>query len=207
MFHPITIQISIQPERSAIQSKPYSAEIWPSKLLRELIAEEEAMSEDERITLPFNPEKIAYPETSRWCLCGIKNLSRPSKDPVAALTIIKCGALDAILRILTIGSASAPQTSNDFIGVSSNAYRDMNLEDCVIRNDPYVWDSSSMQDAALYILMNLAITPATRPDIRNSSVVRKISAVARFSISPANGSSNLDEEEQKNLQCLKAVSS
>lgn len=179
-----------------IQSKT-DTEREPSKLLRELIAKEEALSTDERRTLLFHQENIAYPETARWCLSGMKNLSRPSKDPVAALTLIQCGALDAILKILTIDT--------DFVD-TSNIYPGVKVDNGVIRNNPYVWDSNSMQDAALYILMNLAITPATRSDLRNPSIVRKVSAIAHFSSSPSDGTSNHDEEEQKNLQCLKAVS-
>jgi hypothetical protein len=188
------LKTSIQPERGMIQSKT-DTEIEPSKLLRELIAKEEALSTDERTTLLFHQENIAYPETARWCLSGMKNLSRPSKDPIAALTLIQCGALDAILKILTIDT--------DFID-TSNMYPGVKVDNGAIRNDPYVWDSNSMQDAALYILMNLAITPATRFDLRKPSIVRKISAVADFSSSPSDGTSNHDEEEQKNLQCLKA---
>ena len=74
-----------------------------------------------------------------------------------------------------------------------------------------------MQDAALYILMNLALTPVTRPHLRNKFVARKISVIARYSSSPSHGNGNgnnsghgdddIDNgngEKQKDLQCLKA---
>jgi len=89
-----------------------------------------------------------------------------------------------------------------------------------LENDPYTWDSNSMQDAALYILMNLALTPVTRPHLRNEYVARKISVIARYSSSPMHGNSghandngngngdddsdNGNGEKQKDLQCLKA---
>ena len=72
-------------------------------------------------------------------------------------------------------------------------------------NDPFTWDSNSMQDTALYILMNLALTPAIRPHLRNPNVARKLGAIAKFSSSCATFQSlSVDEEKQQNLQCLKA---
>jgi len=76
--------------------------------------------------------------------------------------------------------------------------------DRVDHNDPYTWDSNSIQDAALYILMNLALTPLTRTHLRNDNVARRISVIARYSCSPTTPSSKKDEEKQKDLQCLKA---
>ena len=74
-------------------------------------------------------------------------------------------------------------------------------------NDPYTWDSNSIQDAGLYILLNLAIHPSTRSYLKQENAANAISLVARFSSSPIpSPSSENDEEKQKNLQCLKAVS-
>eukprot|EP00979_Chaetoceros_neogracilis_P008673 scaffold1922_cov291-Chaetoceros_neogracile.AAC.16 len=71
-----------------------------------------------------------------------------------------------------------------------------------------------MQDAALYIVMNLALTPVTRLYLRNEHVARKLSVIARYSSSPnsipaPSQSTNINEhktkqEKQKDLQCLKA---
>ena len=64
-----------------------------------------------------------------------------------------------------------------------------------------------MQDAALYILMNLAITPSTRPFLRNPIVAKKVGTIAKFSTSPQDSSSksvSKAEESQKDLQCVKA---
>ncbi len=117
-----------------------------------------------------------------------------------------------ILRVLTIGSGSQRQASNDYHLFKSSEYKGINMKDEVYHNDPYTWDSSSMQDAALYVLMNLAITPGTRPHVKNETVARMVALVARYSSSPPpNPSTGLatqseEEEQQKNLQCLKAVS-
>ena len=62
-----------------------------------------------------------------------------------------------------------------------------------------------MQDAALYILMNLALTPATRPQLRNENLARRLSVISRYSSSPISPTAGVNgEEQQKDLQCLKA---
>ena len=48
----------------------------------------------------------------------------------------------------------------------------------------YTWDANSMQNAALYIVMNLVLTPITRSYLRNEHVARQISVSARYSSSP-----------------------
>jgi len=184
-----------------------------------------------RISAPFNPDAIAFPETARWALCGMKNLTRPSRDPIAAHALVQSGVLHMILRVLTIGSGSQRQASNEFHMFSSNEYKGINIKqqnqwrnqnrrqqsrddedgygyDSESRNDPYTWDSNSMQDAALYVLMNFAITPGTRPHVKNDHVARMLALVARYSSSPPpqgleNGLKD-GKERQKNLQCLKA---
>lgn len=125
-----------------------------------------------------------------------------------------------ILRVLTIGSGVQRQASNDFHIFSSNEYKGINIKQQQLQgdaqgdgssescNDPYTWDSNSMQDAALYVLMNFAITPGTRPHVKNDHVARMVALVARYSSSPQGPESEVEDgkEQQKNLQCLKAVS-
>ncbi len=78
--------------------------------------------------LPFS-SNIAHPETAKWCMCGMKNLSRPSRDPVAAKKLIQCGVLNVILRVLQVGSGSARQASNDFHRFASSEYRGINIDE------------------------------------------------------------------------------
>lgn len=191
----------MQSERSTLQSIPHT-ETGPVDFLRDLNIQEVAFMGEEYLRSPFNPKSISYPESARWCLCGIQNLSRPAKDPNAVQTLVKCGALDVILRVLTVdeicmhqGYIYCDQNSNDIHGD-------------VLRNDPYVWGPNSMQDAALYTLMNLAISPVIRDDLRKTDVAHKLATIARYSTSPDEKTTtpSPDEEGQKNMQCLKAVS-
>ena len=51
----------------------------------------------------LNPSHMMYPETARWCLSALKNLSRPCKDSSAARTLIDSGIMYFILRFISIG--------------------------------------------------------------------------------------------------------
>ena len=93
----------------------------PRQLLSDLLEEEEKQST--QFASPFNSHNLALPETARWCLCGMKNLTRPSQDPIASHCLIKCGVLPIIVKILTVGSASVKQSSNDFNVSSSVDYK------------------------------------------------------------------------------------
>ncbi len=51
----------------------------------------------------FHPNHIIYPETARWALCGMKNLSRPPcKDSFASHRLIQCGILPILLQTLNV---------------------------------------------------------------------------------------------------------
>ena len=78
--------------------------------------------------LPFSAN-IAHPETAKWCMCGLKNLSRPSRDPVAAKMLIQAGVLHVVLRVLQVGSGSMRQASNDFHKFSSGEYKGINIDE------------------------------------------------------------------------------
>ena len=78
--------------------------------------------------LPFS-NNIAHPDTAKWCLCGIKNLTRPSKDPTAAQVLFQSGIINVVLRVLTIHSGATRQASNEFNTFSSNDYRGINIDD------------------------------------------------------------------------------
>ena len=52
--------------------------------------------------------------------------------------------------------------------------------------------------------MNLAVSQSTRHHLKNNDVRELLSRIAKYSSTPT--SSISDEEKQKDLQCLKAVS-
>ena len=56
----------------------------------------------------LNPNNILHKETARWCLCALKNLTRPSKDPTAARTLLDCGILRLIHKLLFVDSTVLP---------------------------------------------------------------------------------------------------
>lgn len=75
-----------------------------------------------------------------------------------------------------------------------------------VHNNPYMWDVNSIQDTALYILMNFAVCPSTRTYLKEQNIVGDyVSRIATYSSSPSSPNSISDEEKQKDLQCLKAV--
>ena len=138
-IHPPQVSILPQGEESPIVVK---RDMTPLQLLHQLQAHtnttanintnSETSSTNNMIyspkalNLPFSPN-VTHVETARWCLCGIKNISRPSKDPIAAQALLDCGILDVVLRVLSIGSASLRQASNDFHRFSSNDFKGINI--------------------------------------------------------------------------------
>jgi hypothetical protein len=53
-----------------------------------------------------DPAHMMYPETARWCLSALKNLSRPGKDSPAANTLVNCGIMNHIMRFICIAGPS-----------------------------------------------------------------------------------------------------
>lgn len=50
-----------------------------------------------------NPATFIYPETARWCLCALKNLTRPCKDGGAAVReLIHTGIVPFLLRNVAV---------------------------------------------------------------------------------------------------------
>ena len=79
------------------------------------------------INLPFS-NNITHPETARWCLCGIKNLTRPSKDPIAAQALVQSGIIQVVLRVLSIGSGAVRQASNEFFEFKRSDFKGIGIE-------------------------------------------------------------------------------
>lgn len=120
-----------------------------------------------------------YPDTVRWCLCAMQNLTRPGKDAInnfAAFRLIHTGIVPYILRCLKISEATvdtsfASAATNDTPVPSDPA-------DC-IGNHPSSWGSQSAQDAALFVVMNLATDPSARKFLLQTDTVTVLAAIAR----------------------------
>jgi hypothetical protein len=132
-----------------------------------------------------DPAHYLFPETARWCLSALKHLSRPStKD--AANILVKTGIMNLIMRFITVPSG---ETENE--GEFTNA--------------PTCWHSSSMQDAALFVVMNLAATKASRDYIRELDGVHRLTCITDYNKRVRRETRDGDEQRQLEFQRLKAV--
>lgn len=157
-----------------------------------------------------------YPETARWCLSAIKNLTRPSNDATAAQILIKSGVHSLILQYISVieslkdgSSGSDSRTHSNSPGSSDSSHvdeADPTGKDIV--RDPSTWGSSSEEDTALSIVINLAACPLSRELLHEGHTVKALSNVANFPSHLPLGKSSLtfDQKQQLDLQRLKAVS-
>lgn len=53
----------------------------------------------------FDSGHLMYAETARWCLCALKNLTRPSKDPLAAHALMETSIVPLILKFVTVSGS------------------------------------------------------------------------------------------------------
>uniref|UniRef100_A0A7S4NC32 Uncharacterized protein n=1 Tax=Odontella aurita TaxID=265563 RepID=A0A7S4NC32_9STRA len=156
----------------------------PRKMLASLVAAEQSelassLAEDKKA---FDPADLLHPETARWCLCAIKNLTRPSsavRDPLTILAVVESGTIPVLLRVVTVSSA------NDVAG----------------------WDSNSVQDAALTSLLNLAsLTAVTmvKKHLVEQGAVEVLADVAEVGNKGGGTDPDDDAEKWRKFQRLKA---
>eukprot|EP00957_Ditylum_brightwellii_P085905 6535303-Ditylum_brightwellii.AAC.1 len=126
-----------QSDNAVLEPLTYSDEngkFSPRKLLSNLMAEDQknrpALSNlnyndgqrQRSINSHFDSKNQLFPETARWCLCAMKNLTRPSKDPIAAHAFIDAGIIPLILKIITVGGAvSAARSRHEHSPYISNS--------------------------------------------------------------------------------------
>ena len=132
--------------------------------------------------LAANPQ---FPETARWCICALKNLTRPSKDPLAAHAVTDSGIVPLLLKILTV----------------RGDYPDRNDA----KNEPSMWESNSLQDAALFTILNLATSQPARHYLKEVDTVHTLSGITDFTKNDSE--ENVPEDSNykvEQFQCLKA---
>jgi len=144
--------------------------------------------------LVLDPTEQVYPETAKWCLAALKNLTRPSKNGTAATSLVQSGMVPLLLRLVTIGGGKPPAGS-DLSAAEPTEYI----------NSPAHWDSNSLQDAALFCIMNLCATPETRSSMIELDGVHLLSLITEFAAVNANDLAD-EEADQVDFQSLKAVS-
>jgi hypothetical protein len=152
-----------------------------------------------------------FPETARWCLSALKNLTRPCRDATAAHILIKSGIFSLILRFITISGTlfpDVPTTRNSGSHSTSSATPSPvdPLDDFM--NAPSFWDSNSMQDAALFVVLNLSACSSSRDYVYEADAVNILSSITEFpSLKLDDKYERTDEHKsQQEFQCLKAVS-
>jgi hypothetical protein len=127
---------------------------------------EEKSIGDEIALWPATREQM-FPDTARWCVCAMQNLTRPGPDIMtnpACFTLIHTGIVPHLLRCLDVGGiASAPmsprsQTDNSFSS-STNTDRSTpepsepdHRRSVQAPNHPSTWVKETAQDAALLLL-------------------------------------------------------
>jgi hypothetical protein len=157
-----------------------------------------------------------YPETARWCLSALKNLTRPCNDATTAHILIKSGVHSLILQYISVIEVSVPFASGSDLRAHSTSpgssdspqvdEADPTGNDIV--RDPSTWDSNSEQDTALSIVINLAACPASRELMHEGYTIKVLSNIANSHTLRRGGKFPItfDQKQQLDLQCLKAVS-
>lgn len=128
-----------------------------------------------------------FPETARWCLCALKNLTRPNKDSLAAHAVMDAGIVSLLLSIVSTTARRANDGEASSLSI----------------NEPSTWDANSLQDAALFTLLNLATVQSARQYLKENDTVHTLSLIADFANNNPNTESSPQWEVEK-LQCLKA---
>ena len=153
-----------------------------------------------------DPFHQLFPETARWCLSALKNLTRPSKDTSAANSLIKTGIFSLILRFITTAGAADRAFRQGSNSSSETPTPADPLDDFC--NAPYGWDSNSMQDSALFIIMNLSACQTVRDFVIEAGTVSVLSYITDYNAFKFDDKHilNSDEIKQQDFQCMKAVS-
>lgn len=169
------------------------------------------------IPIPLGSSQPLYPETARWCLTAMKNLTRPCNDATAAHILIKSGTYSLILQYIAVVETSSPLLPDSGFRANSTSPSSSDssqvneadpLGEDIVVNDPSNWDSNSVQDTALSIVINLAACPASRELMHEGDTVKVLSNIAHSPtlVAEAKSAKTFDQKQQMDLQCLKAVS-
>lgn len=167
--------------------------------------------------------KQLFPDTTRWTLAALKNLTRPSKDPGAAHALIQSGIVPLIFRLILVSSPpNQHDTSLSEKTAATEGESSLNSQDddtptpaepadaaagdseedyC---NSPTTWDANSAQDAALFIVMNLSTAMSAREYVRESDAVHILSLITASERIGKCNSHPFVEEELLEFQRLKA---
>mmetsp|Transcript_47026 Transcript_47026/g.54923 ORF Transcript_47026/g.54923 Transcript_47026/m.54923 type:complete len:800 (-) Transcript_47026:208-2607(-) len=120
----------------------------------------------------FEPSYLMYPDTAKWCLCALRNLTL-SFDEQNAAFVINTNLVPLILRILEVQAKTEGASKSS--GVAQKSVSQMRN---IATNSPSTWDLNSIQDAALSIILNLSATEMCREYLRQEDAVERLLLIA-----------------------------
>jgi hypothetical protein len=142
-------------------------------------------------TLPAKEEQL-FPETVRWCLCILKNLTRPHPKVNVSDLVFSSGVIPFLFQCITLCpvKSQSPVHSSDATnlrgGSSSDPAEDYDVvpspstASCCPLNSPDTWVASSSEDAALFVLMNLSAKEENRQRLVDLDAVLLLSLITQF---------------------------
>lgn len=158
-----------------------------------LMAEDQRLrverSDPHKAPVMTQPSQQLFPETTRWCLSALRNLTRASVNSEAAHILIRSSILSLILQFITVADSSSSAAGTSCF------------------NSPSSWYPNSIQDAALSIVMNLSACSSSREYMNDISTIKTLSDIVGFpSLLPKVYEMGDGDKRQMRFQCLKAVS-
>jgi hypothetical protein len=177
-------------------------EMAPQERLSVLVTEEERSFSAKSRKIDVNNQK--FPETARWCLTAMKNLSKPSENTIVPQVLIRSKTMNIILQYIAISSELLPDVPESLSSESSADTPSPAEPVDEIPNVPSSWDPNSMQDAALYIVLNLCACEFSRDFAKESDAISTLSLISDYQKFTVKKHVELEEQCQLEFQCLKA---
>lgn len=132
-------------------------------------------------TLPPTGDQL-FPETVRWCLCILKNLSRPHPEITISDVVFESGIVPFLFQCITL--CHVKSRSPTITGSHKDTYdvvpSPSNTSSSVALNSPENWDSTSAEDAALYVVMNLAAQQENHQKLVDLDALLLLSLVTQY---------------------------
>ena len=127
-------------------------------------------------TTKVDCQNAVFPDTMRWVLIALQHLIQPAKEiSPAAQQLMATGIVPSVLQCIKT---------------------DLNAHD----SDPSQWEGQTTQDAALFVILNLATDPVARKSVASSTDILEILA----GVAAACTDAGLAKSEVVKLQFAKA---
>ena len=177
------------------------------------------MAEDQRLR-PFSKqaivqEKLLFPETAKWCLSAIHNLTKTTtsnNENDVGDRLIKSGCLVLILQFVTVfastgGGGRGRRLKRTHGSSTLSTILEATPIEGEYQNQPFDWSTQSSQDIALSIILMLCETPNLRDHIDTIHTIEVLSAIVDYPslLEDNNWIIRLDQKLQMDLSCFKAV--